>query len=133
MREIHKTVSFPVDGETKTFRITKLDAFSGACLVRMIRKYLPAEAAEAPSAADALFAALPEGELRSLMRACLRHAELRLEAGFHPVMEQDEWGVPELEHNTAACLRLTLEVVLWTLADFFTGGGPGDRSAGEQG
>ena len=29
MREITKTIDLPLGGETRTFRLTKLDAFSG--------------------------------------------------------------------------------------------------------
>jgi hypothetical protein len=35
MREIVKTVSVHVDGKLQDFRLTKLDAFSGAALLRM--------------------------------------------------------------------------------------------------
>ena len=36
MREITKTISAPVDGKSLDFRLTKLDAFSGAALLRML-------------------------------------------------------------------------------------------------
>ncbi|MBP5169937.1 MAG: hypothetical protein ILP14_12175 [Oscillospiraceae bacterium] len=36
MREIVKTLSVPVDGKPRDFRLTKLDAFSGARLLRML-------------------------------------------------------------------------------------------------
>ena len=36
MREIIKTVSLPVDGTPMDFRLTKLDAFSGASLLRLL-------------------------------------------------------------------------------------------------
>ena len=43
------------------------------------------------------------------MRDCLNHTEVLLDAGYHPVMMGPEWGYPELEHDAAACLKLTLE------------------------
>ena len=36
MREIEKTISIPVEGKPMDFRLTKLDAFSGASLLRML-------------------------------------------------------------------------------------------------
>ena len=36
MREISKTISVPVNGKPMDFRLTKLDAFSGAELLRML-------------------------------------------------------------------------------------------------
>ena len=41
MREITKTLTIPVGGKSLDFRLTKLDAFSGASLLRMLSK-LPA-------------------------------------------------------------------------------------------
>jgi len=41
MREITKTLTIPVDGKKTDFRLTKLDAFSGASLLRML-SHLPA-------------------------------------------------------------------------------------------
>ena len=36
MREIMKILPVPVDGKSQDFRLTKLDAFSGAALLRML-------------------------------------------------------------------------------------------------
>ena len=36
MREITKTLTIPVDGKKTDFRLTKLDAFSGASLLRIL-------------------------------------------------------------------------------------------------
>ena len=38
MREITKTISVPVDGKPKDFRLTKLDAFSWASLLRLLMR-----------------------------------------------------------------------------------------------
>ena len=38
MREITKNLTIPVDGKKLDFRLTKLDAFSGASLLRMLSK-----------------------------------------------------------------------------------------------
>ena len=38
MREITKTLTIPADGKSMEFRLTKLDAFSGASLLRMLSR-----------------------------------------------------------------------------------------------
>ncbi len=38
MREITKTISVQVDGKSKDFRLTKLDAFSGVSLLRLMAR-----------------------------------------------------------------------------------------------
>ena len=57
------------------------------------------------------------------MITCLQHCEVLLPAGWMPVMTRGEWSYPELEHDTAVCLKLCIEEVLWTLEGFFGGGG----------
>ena len=36
-----------------------------------------------------------------------------------PVITQGEWSYPELQYDTAVCLKLTIEEALWTLEGFF--------------
>ena len=122
MREITKTLSVPVDGKPLDFRLTKLDAFSGASLLRLLSG-MPEKA----SAAD-LFSCLPDTDLRSLMVTCLQHCEVLLPAGWMPVMTRGEWSYPELEYDTAVCLRLTIEEIAWTLEGFFSAGGSAFRT-----
>ena len=120
MREITKTLSVPVNGKPVDFRLTKLDAFSGASLLRMLsgmRKDL------GDDSVLGFITSLSEPDLRSLMITCLQHCEVLLPAGWMPVMTRGEWTYPELEHDTAVCLKLTIEEVLWTLEGFFGGGG----------
>ncbi len=113
MRDITKTISVPVDGKSMDFRLTKMDAFSGVFLLRLMAR-LP----EGGSAADLLLA-LPEEDLRSLMASCLEHTEVLLPAGWMPVMTRGEWSYPELEHDPAVCLKLMIEEAVWTLEGFF--------------
>ena len=126
MRDIIKTISISVDGKSLNFRLTKLDAFSGAFLLRML--------ANMPKSTDGnsvmgFITHLSESDLRSLMVTCLQHCEVLLLAGWMPVMTRGEWSYPELEHDTAVCLKLTIEEVLWTLEGFF--GGTGSTSPPE--
>ena len=119
MREIIKTISIPVDGKPLDFRLTKLDAFSGVALLRMLSSVPDG------SFVSGMITHLSDADLRSLMTACLEHCEVLLPAGWNPVMTRGEWTYPELEHDTAVCLRLTAEEVLWTLDGFFGGGASG--------
>ena len=120
MRDIMKVLSVPVDGKSMDFRLTKLDAFSGAFLLRM----LPGMRKEpGDDSVMGFITSLSEPDLRSLMITCLQHCEVLLPAGWMPVMTRGEWTYPELEHDTAVCLKLTIEEVLWTLEGFFGGGG----------
>ena len=98
------------------FRLTKLDAFSGASLLRLLTN---SEGRDLQS----LFSALPDKDLHALMRTCLEHAEVLLPAGYCPVMTRGEWSYPKISHDLVLCLKLTLEAVLWTLDGFFGEGG----------
>ena len=120
MREIEKTISIPVEGKPMDFRLTKLDAFSGASLLRMLSgmRKDPGD-----DSVLGFITSLSEPDLRSLMITCLQHCEVLLPAGWMPVMIRGEWTYPELEHDTAVCLKLTIEEVLWTLEGFFGEGG----------
>ena len=120
MREITKVLSVPVDAKTMDFRLTKLDAFSGAALLRMLSGMPRTESGDSVAG---FMTYLPETDLRSLMTTCLQHCEVLLPAGWIPVMTRGEWTYPELEHDTAVCLKLTAEEVLWTLEGFFGGSG----------
>ena len=112
MRTIHKTISLPVGETTQEFRITKLDAFSGAWLLKILSHAQTDNLQE-------LILALPEYDMQSLMRTCLRSASALLPAGPARVLDGDNWGVPDLEHDAWTCLKLTMEVVSWTLEGFF--------------
>ena len=120
MREITKVLSASMDGKSKDFRLTKLDAFSGAALLRMLSgmRKDPGD-----DSVLGFINSLSEPDLLSLMTTCLQHCEVLLPAGWMPVMTRGEWTVSELEHDTAVCLKLTIEEVLWTLEGFFGGGG----------
>ena len=121
MREIEKTISIPVEGKPMNFRLTKLDAFSGASLLRMLSGIRDGDSAAG------FLTRLPDADTRSLMIVCLEHTEVLLPAGWMPVMTRGEWTYPELEHDTAVCLKLTIEEVLWTLEGFFDGGASASR------
>ena len=111
MRDIIKNIQLPIDGKPVDFRLTKLDAFSGAALMQMLAR-LPASSGDPDDILSFAFASLSPADLRSLMTACLNHVEVLLPAGYQPVMQGSSWPWPELEHDAAACLKLTLEEAL---------------------
>ena len=131
MRTVSKDIQITIDGNLVGFRLSKLDAFSGIALLRLLMRLEdyqachPGQASAQPKGLTLLdlVASLSEEELRSVMTSVLNHVSVLLPAGPHPVMTGSEWGYPELEHDTAGCLKLTIEEVLWTLEGFFGGGG----------
>ena len=116
MRETTKTITLPVGDESHTFRLTKLDAFSGVKVLRML------SASEADDLQALLFS-LPDDSLEALMQSCLAHAEISLPAGFMRVYDNGCWALPALESETLLCFRLTQEVLAFSLQSFFPDGG----------
>lgn len=119
MRHITKDIQISIDGSQTGFRITKLDAFSGIMLLRLLMRI---ENQQEVTLLD-LIASLSEEELRSVMTAVLNHTAVLLPAGPQPVMTGTEWGYPELEHDTPACMKLLMEGIAWSLSGFFGEGG----------
>ena len=124
MRETSKTLSLPVGEETLTFRIRKLDAFSGARLLKLLSSFQDRTPSDASATLTDLLFSLPDEELERLMKTCLAHADVSLPAGYAPVFSEDCWALPELEYETVPCLRLTQEVMNFALAGFFPEKGP---------
>ena len=129
MRDLTKTISLPVSGEMKRFHLTKLDAFSGAKLLRALAAPMERHPKE-ESMMDILFA-LPEDTFEGLMRLCLRHAEVEMPAGAIRVWSEGGWALPEMACDAALALRLTAEVISWSMSGFFPDAGstspPGPR------
>ena len=135
MREIYKRIKLTVDEKEREFRLGKLDAFHGAALLQMVRKYMPPSADGAGmkivDAVEGVFMALPVEELRKLMVMCLSRTDVLLDAGWQPLMQEGEGSWPEIEYETAGTLKITLESVLWSLDSFFTGIGSTSRATQE--
>ena len=70
MRQITKDIEINIDGSLVGFRLSKLDAFSGVMLLRLLMRLENQNAA--PTMLD-LIASLSEDELRSVMTAVLNH------------------------------------------------------------
>ena len=95
MRQITKDIQITIDGSLVGFRLSKMDAFSGVMLLRLLMRLENQNAS--PTMLD-LIASLSEEELRSVMTSVFNHVAVLLPAGPHPVMTGSEWGYPELEH-----------------------------------
>ncbi len=119
MRNITKDIQIKTDDGQIGFRLTKLDAFSGVLLLRLLMRI---ENQKDVTMLD-LIASLSEEELRSVMTAVLNHTAVLLPAGPQPVMTGTEWGYPELQHDTASCMKLLMEGIAWSLSGFFGEGG----------
>ena len=122
MRQITKDIQITIDGSPIGFRLSKLDAFSGVMLLRLLMRLQDQN--DHPTLLD-LIASLSEEELRSVMTSVFNHISVLLPAGPHPVMTGSEWGYPELEHDTPSCMKLLLEGITWGLNGFFGGGQSG--------
>ena len=167
MRQIYKDIEITIGGNPVGFRLTKLDAFSGVQLLRLLmrleeriggdgsptvrecgvrevrsarRTSLCARSQRRTGGSPVspqrsaftlldLISSLSESELRSVMMAVLNHVSVLLPAGPHPVMTGNEWGYPELEHDTPSCMKLLLEGIAWSLSGFFGEGRSGAGSA----
>jgi len=116
MRQITKDIQINIDGSQIGFRLSKLDAFSGILLLRLLMRL--EEHNPHPTMLD-LIASLSEDEIRSVMIAVLNHVSVLLPAGPQPVMTGPECGYPELEHDTPSCMKLLLEGISWSLSGFF--------------
>ena len=125
MHQIIKDIQITIDGRPAGFRLSKLDAFSGVTLLRLLMRL--EEKNNRPTMLD-LIASLSEEELRSVMTSVLNHVSVLLPAGPQPVMTGSEWGYPELEHDTPSCMKLLLEGVAWSLSGFFGEGGSGTET-----
>lgn len=139
MRQIMQTFQMRIGEESYTFRIKKLDAFSGAQLLQIMSKYLYrddiSEAGIVEDIAMSIFSELPADVMQDIMKTCLHHCEVLLDAGYQPLMQMNEWSWGELEYDPVNSLRLTLKVILWTLDGFFVESGsssPAARPASSQ-
>lgn len=136
MRVNSKIITLRTPEGEQRFRLRKMDAMTGACLLKfMVEKVSPvltpllagAEDSAIPAAVEkalpTVLQDLSDEDLRRVMLRCLRHVDMELPAGFHPVYLREGFGIPELEDDTVTCLRLTYHEILWCMAGFFAASG----------
>ena len=112
MRTITKEITLTLDGNPVRFRLKKLDAFSGAFLLRHLMRL---QEKNARMTVLDLYMSLSQDELRAVMTSCLNNVEVILPAGPNPVMTGPEWGYPELEHDPQTCTKLVLEKSIYRM------------------
>lgn len=109
-----------IDGKSYTFRLRKMDALSGACLLRRLANQ--EENSEA-DLSDLVFGSMSDEDLRTLMIHCLEHVDVLLDAGYQPIMQLGEWAWLDLQYDPRNALLLTMKEIVWTLDGFFVENG----------
>ena len=146
MRMITKEVTHTIDEKECLFKITKMDALRASYLLKFVlEKLMPviskiqtvmgtetkeddtveevatARTNEILQFIPEVLATLSEDDIFGLMRRCLRTVEMKLPAGWQPVIVGDEFGVEELEYDTMTSLILCYEVIDFNTESFFGG------------
>ena len=148
MREMFKDVKIEIDDKEYLFRIKKMDVFSTSGMIKfLVAKIVPGiksfqeilsddEISENTNEEDVkkisaqrtmmILEELPkimelvsEKELVDLEKKCLKTVSVVLAAGEHPVFINNEFGLEELEYETAAVLMLCYEVITFNVKGFF--------------
>ena len=91
MRQITKDIEITIDGSRTGFRLSKLDAFSGVMLLRLLMRLEnqprchpeQVEGASKDLTMLDLIASMSEDELRSVMTSVFNHISVLLPAGPH--------------------------------------------------
>lgn len=128
MRELYKELSLPVNGEQRNFRLRRMDAFSGICILRYLLRL--EETKKNPDILD-LISSLTDGELLRVFNVCMEYVEIVMPAGNGPVMKDGVWLTPEIQHEIQTCMRIMIASISWNLSGFFGGGGSSSKPAGQ--
>lgn len=148
MRDITKEVVLTLEGDKEmTFVITKMDAFSGASLMKFVtEKLLPAIGEvqdalvikegenldnESELVKERVQSVMPmiskflesisDEELVRLEKSCLKTVKCKMPAGYQPVLIGDSFGIPELEYDPINVLLLCYYVIEYNAQGFFAG------------
>lgn len=145
MREMSTEITIGED----TYRIRKMDAFSGAGLLKLLmEKFMPLmqrlqdtadktddkpvseEEANAKTMSmlsevvTPMLESISEDELKSLMVKCLRYADKKLKSGWVTVLDKSHnFAVDGVEYDIILCLQLVLQVIFFNCSGFFGGSG----------
>lgn len=126
MRELYKDLSLPVNGEQRNFRLRRMDAFSGICILRYLLRL--EETKKNPDILD-LISSLTDSELLRVFNVCMEYVEIVMPAGNGPVMKDGVWLTPEIQHEIQTCMRIMIASISWNLNGFFGGGGSSSKPA----
>jgi hypothetical protein len=119
-RELYKKFEFG----GRDWRIGKFDAMTGSYIAyKLMGEMLPMglKVDGIPSAPGGS-PVMSKGDFIELQRDCLKVCSELLGAGPAPVMNDNgTWGVEDIENNAKLALTLTVQALVWNVADFFDG------------
>lgn len=117
-RETFKKIKF--DG--RDWRIDKFDAMTGSYIAyKLIGENLPMGIKiDGIPKAPAGSKIMSKADFIELQTDCLKVCYEILDAGPSPVMNDNgSWGVEGVENNAKLALALTVNALVWNIADFF--------------
>ena len=126
MREMYKEIEISLNEAQQKFRLRRMDAFSGICILRLLLRL--EEVKPNPDILD-LIASLSNEELLSVFNVCMEHTQIVMPAGECDVMKNGLWLTPDIQHETKICMRLMIAAISWNLNGFFGGGGSNSTPA----
>lgn len=126
-----------IELQGRKFKIRAFDAFTGSYIAfTVMEKMLPmgvedkvmatlkAEGQNPEMVMPQGRALMTKGEFFSFMRDCLGTVSEVLKGRDAPIIQKNgSWGVDGLEQNTMLVLLLVINVLVFNVSDFFTGGG----------
>jgi len=106
----------------RKFRINKFDALTGSYIAyTLMNEVLPMGLnmkAGIPMPKNST--KMTKEAFSELQKDCLRVCGEMLDAGFAPVIDENgNWGVNDLEYDTATVLNLTIQVLVSNVSSFF--------------
>lgn len=117
-REIYKAFEF----EGRSWRIGKFDAMTGSYIAyQLMGETLPMGLKiEGVPAAPQGSPMMSKSAFFDLQKDCLKVCAEMLPAGPAEVMNDNgSWGVEDIENNAKLALALTMQALMWNVADFF--------------
>lgn len=117
-RELYKTFDF----EERKWRIGKFDAMTGSYIAyKLMGEMLPMGLKiDGVPAAPNGSPVMSKSDFVDLQKDCLKVCAELLPAGPADVMnENGSWGVEGIENNAKLALTLTVQALVWNIADFF--------------
>lgn len=117
-RETYKIFEF----EERKFRIGKFDAMTGSYIAyQLMGQLLPMGLKlDGIPSAPAGSKTMNKEDFKELQTECLKVCEEMLPAGPSPVInENGSWGIEDIQKDAKTALALTVQSLMWNVADFF--------------
>lgn len=117
-RETYKIFEF----DERKFRIGKFDAMTGSYIAyQLMGQFLPMGLKlDGIPSAPAGSKTMSKSEFIELQTECLKVCEEMLPAGPAPIInENGSWGIEDIKNDAKTALALTVQSLMWNVADFF--------------